>query len=445
MSPVFNVTLDGVIAVNMGSPNSNGTFWTAAGYPPDESIAVDSCLTTMLRKIEAIRTLFADEGKTFEIQGYDGGASMKFNPRIKGLDFKRGNNISWFNKCEYSITMECDRVSVDGVAVGEDTGFTDHIERADETWNIESADETNRTFRLTHQVSAKGTRFYDETGTLTQQAWENAKDYVLNVIGLGLDVSKMIAAGVLDATLLQAYNYVRSQNVNEGGGTFSVNETWICYDPDGGSHAIEDFQVNTRTTLEGISTVSVDGTIKGFEVRDNSTYALISTKYTNASSKYGEISPTLFGRAQTISGVTLNPDSISSSLGKNENTGVITYAVEYNDRPGSIIAGAISESIVVSYENPVDVFAKIPIIGRALGPIYQDLETITETKKNLSIEIIMGASSYSSTASEPNTDALVATYSPFNIANVFTLDRDTRSWDVIKGRYSRQVSWSYEV
>src|SRR5690606_22804115 len=84
---VFLITVTGRVVAYKGSPQSDGTFWTNTGYPADESIDADARLGALLRKKEAIRQLFADEGKSFEVQSADGTSPMKCNPRVISLEF----------------------------------------------------------------------------------------------------------------------------------------------------------------------------------------------------------------------------------------------------------------------------------------------------------------------------------------------------------------------
>src|SRR5687768_10659426 len=82
----YQFTVTGELVAFMGSPDSDGTFWTLGGYPADESIAADSRLASILRKQDALRELFAIEGKTFEVQSADGSQPLTCNPRNIRVD-----------------------------------------------------------------------------------------------------------------------------------------------------------------------------------------------------------------------------------------------------------------------------------------------------------------------------------------------------------------------
>lgn len=409
---------------------------------------MDSWLSTMLRKQEALRTLFADEGKTLEIQGYDASSPIKCNPRIRGpiefLGGQQGRNV-WTNTMGYRITFDADIIYMNGTSLGEDeSDLTNyHIDRYDETWQLEPGDDLARTYRLSHQLSAKGKRFYDETGTLTQQAWENARDYVVNKLQLGIDNTKMVATGVLNNSNFGAYNYIRSQTINESAGSFSVGESWLCFEAGTGYPAIEEFNVNTRIEEGSLHNVTVEGTIRGLEVKDNTNYALQSTRWFNASGKFTEVEPVLLARAQNFGGVQLNPSVLNKVVGRNEIQGTITYAYEYDNRPSASIDGAISEIISITYDNQADLFAVIPVIGRAAGPVLQDLLSKTEKSLTISIEAVLPASTITTAATKPDTNTVVSGYAP-SFTSFRKIGRDTENWSPNTGRIVRQTTYIYE-
>lgn len=434
----FVLTINGEIVAHKGSPNSSGTFWTSSGYPPDESLAADSFHTAILRKQEALRDLFSEEGHSFECQPWDGAAPIKCNPRVINVDLPEGQ---WVQTAPYTIVLEADILYVNGQAQGEDDGDIVNYKVASATneWNIEPADDIGRSYRLTHSLSAVGKRFYDETGTLVQQAWENARDYVLDKIQLGLVPARMEAPEVLDLTH-EAFNRISTQHVNELAGEFSVTETWLTFDPDGGANAIDEYEVNTREDIQSgsLSTVSITGTIRGL---DDGT----DTRYTNAQTKLASIQSTMFSRAETISGLTLNPVPLAKQIGRNDITGVITYTYEYDNRPTNNISGSLSEIITIENKYPNDVFAIIPILGRAAGPIIQDIGTVTNYETTVTLEAVMPASLISAVNHNPPLKATVdllmlSTLKPSATARKA---QDSDSWSAKTGRFTRRVTWVY--
>lgn len=440
---VYTITVRGKLAVNKGSPNSSGIFWTSSGYPPDETIAPDSKLASILAKQNALRSLFATEGLTFEVQPWDGSTSFRCNPRIRRPpEFAEG---IWVNECDYTIVLEADEAYFNGTPIEETQFGTYHVSKASEEWNIEIVDETKKTYRLNHSLSATGKRFYDSGGTLTQPAWQNAKDYVLNKIGLGLKPDRMNAPGVLSASL-QAFNYIRGQHVNELGGTFSVSETWLCFDPGSNPPAVEDWSVNVRTQASeaGRVSVSVEGTITGLQQSDNNTMALQTTRWANAVSYWASVvRPNLFTRAQAAVIQPLNPMVLNTTIGENQINGTINFHYDYDNRPLPLVAGAISQVVSLNNHNQANVFASLVIPGRAAGPLLQDILTKTQKERTVNLEVQMPPSTYSYTAVAPVTDSIMLLYAPAGATKLFVKD-DVYTWVDVTGRYTRTTSWVWE-
>jgi hypothetical protein len=437
----YAITLKGKLLAWKGSPGSSGAFWQSSGYPPDEVIQPSSMLAAILEKQSALRNLFATEGQSLEIQPYDGSQPFKCNPRVKRIDFPEGQ---WFNEAEYVITLEADWVDGMSDADYPPQGLVNKV--ADE-WNIEILDEKIPTYRLTHAVSAVGKRVFDETGALLngKQAWENAKDYVLNTTGLGLDTTRMQAPGVLNASTLQAYNYIRSNQVNEDAGVFASTESWVCYDPQGQPPAIHEYTVSVHYSLnDNRTTATVEGTVTGLEVRDNQTRSLTSTRWQNGSARWnGYIAPYLLSTAQANTGLTLNPIATNSQVGSNQVAGTVNYHFEFDNRPVPSTPGAISEIITIVNNHAADVFAQIPVLGRPFGPVLQSIGTVTAKKRAITIEIVMPPTTMSFTSSPPNTDGIVLGLVPQGALAVF-LEQDDEQWTERTGRYSRTTSFVWE-
>jgi len=454
---LYGITLKGVLSAERGSPTSSGT-WVTSGYPPDESISSDAKMGALLRKQEALSILFADEGKVLEIETPDVSYSRKCNPRFKRIEFAEGGqgSVSWYDKINYTISLEADVIFINPTGYGysgmpNPSGYEDFgdpsgykVSKVSIEHNIELADEKNQTYRLTKSVAATGKRFFStDSGVLQKQAWENARDYVLDNIGLGIDSTQMIATGVMNNNLLHAYNNTRTQHVGESAGTFQVTETWLCYNPGAsGVPALDEHNYTVRTSQEGRVTVQIEGTVTGFEVRDPSTFQITSSKYTNASNKWSNyVYPNLYSNAASVAGTTLNPLPANTSIAVNDVGGVITYHYEYDDRPTPSISGCVSENITITNHNQTDIFASIPVLGRTAGPVLQDIVTNSAKKRQLQIELVMRSKSQTYTPVSPDTDALVVSYIP--TGTVF-LDQDDESWNPNGGRYTRNVSWTWE-
>ena len=452
LGQVYTITLRGKLSSWKGSPNSSGTFWTNSGYPPDENISQSSKFTSIMKKQEALRNLFNTDGQTFEVTGFDGYTTLSCNPRVKGIEFpdSEGKGANETELCEYIITLEADWVS--GLAGNDIPANNSLISKYSEEWSIELLDEKFNTFRLTRSASATGRRVFDSNGGLLDgnESWVNAKNYILNVIGMGLNSQMMTASGVLDNNYgtLAAYNYYRGQHVNETAGIFSVTESWVCYDPKGGPPALSEQTVNIRTSAQdGSVTVGVEGNITGLVVRNNTTAVLASTRSTNALSLWsGNVFPALFtvaSTAATSAGATLNPVPISATVAKNDTAGTINYNYEFNNRPVPITPGALSEHISVSNNAPADIFAQIPIPGRPIGPILQGMGTVTAKKRTINIEVQMPIPA-SQLAAAPSVSSIILALMPAAVNSPVFLEQDDDNWAVSTGRYTRNTTFVYE-
>lgn len=474
----FSLTLTGNILCN-GSPNSEGEFWILSGYP-DSAFQNDVEVMTssnqrqkfLQNKMQAIRHLFAKDGLSFEVQPWDGSAPFKCYPRVQSLSFAEG---IWFDKIPYTIVLEADElfgINTDFINDAEDAArdadfFKDaegnklYLSEVSENWQLEvsdgeAEDENNPyTFRLTHTVSATGKKAYNDSG-LISTGWEQAQRWVTP--RLGLDASFYNGTDALNLTGMLGYNHVRQESTDELAGSYGVTETWLLAK----SNSREDFTVNIQASAEtGLTTVSVEGEVIGLDTR-NTDYQITESKWTAALAKFNTIStggvPTIFTRAQTYAGVMLNQTAISSSVGKNPTSGRIQYTYSYDTRPSTCITGALSETITISDKNPTDIFASIPVIGRAAGPVLQDMNTVSERSRTVSIEVVMPPSTICPNsaanvaalmAASPATavDVIISSFQTDlenNYSQVFKVD-DNPSWTARPtGRYSRSVTWTFQ-
>lgn len=460
----FRITLQGTLVAFKGSPTSSGTFHTSSGRPADEVIVEDSKFASIIQKQEAVRELFSVEGKQLELAPIDGSNPLKFNPRIVGpIQFQQG---TWHDTCLYTVELEADAIYVDGGVLGEDS-FSPLINEASESWSFETDepedDITSKTYRVTHSVSAKGKRFFDDSNNLITEAWVQAQSWVQD--RLGFDATIALSSGVNNLpSYYQALDHVRSEQINERGGGYSVTETWIL----SSGTAKETFDIQeTVSQQEGYTAVSVQGTITGFEERDSDMNLTVS-KFTNADLKWSGVKPIISQRATTFTGQTLNPQVLSTTIGRNPVTGTITYSYEYDNRPTNLVSDVKSEVIVIGGDFGRDIVASVGVLGRALGPVLQSLSTNQETTRNINLELFF-KNDYlpSGTITERLKDNNPRLRSPQsgeiqdivnaahpvlggalnNIGGLATtsfVTEQNESWDISTLHYSLNIAWIYE-
>ena len=431
---IYKIVLSGTMCANKGSPDSTGTFWTVSGNPPDEALSHDEHLKSILVKQATIRELFSDEGKSLEIQPWDGSAPLKCNPRIVSVEVPEGQ---WFNTAPYSVTLEAD-VLYGAETTGGETSFTQFLSDAKEDWVIDTekqiAIDGTYSYRLSHTVSATGRKHYDAAGT-PNNPYDDAKSWVQARLGFNATIAA--STGAINTGSSSGYNQLRSETTDILGGTYSVTETWVISN----LPYIEDCTIETSTSVDdGITKISIQGTVEGLESRDSNN-ALTQQKYDAAAAAFATISGNLYTRAQTYSGVSgININPSTTSIGKNPITGIITYTYSYDNRPSNLIAGVLSEIISIEDNNPTDIFASLPVLGRVPGPVLQDMETVSQRERILTIEARLLPSNNLLTG-QPDVSSIITTVEPTE-GDVYR-STDKEVWNAKQGSYSRTVAWTW--
>ena len=442
----YTITLTGKLFPCKGSPLSGGTFHTTSGYPADETEVADKH-EALITKLQALKKLFATEGGgcTLEIQPATGSTPLKCYARpttpvvaAEGL---------WVDYIDYTVTLEADKFTG---SLGDDDSFAQNLSDASEDWTLEFNDESSEhTFRLTHNVSAVGKLTYTADGDYP--GYIQAKGWV--VPRLGLDNTFLYATSGFNLSQgYGAYNHVRSESTDELGGRYAVTETWII----SSGNVIEDFNIESRKSLDSpLTTVTINGNIVGLETDTN--MQVSQSRWDAANVKYSGLmssSPyhTIYNRAKIYSGVNLNPTALGSTVGKNIKAGTVTYNYEYDDRPTNFISGAYSENISVSNKYQTDIFAAIPIIGRAAGPLFQNINTKSEHGQSINIEVVVNpftgsfnAANLLAASPKNQVDVLVSRFRTAleaSYTDVYT-GNDTDNWNPKTGRYTRSVDLIY--
>lgn len=173
----------------------------------------------------------------------------------------------------------------------------------------------------------------------------------------------------------------------------------------------------------------------------------------------------------------LNIIPVSTSESHNTHKGTISYSYEFNNK-FTMISGVISENVNIQDTGPVDVIGEAFVLGRALGPVLQNLGTKTTSKKSVSIEVTVvppsslagffmqnsvcplwtggtifttitgilealkpfGDRASSFIGASPVTRVGAAT----NATGQVFVNQDDQSWDPTNGKYVRSIVWNYQ-
>ena len=450
----FTITLTGKLFPDRGSPSASGDWYTDDAYPANEPTTDN--FGALLHKQELLRDLFSNDGQLLQFKSC-ADVTLSCYPTTAIVSFPDQQHYQY---TDYTITLTAPFIS--GLLVEDD--FSEYISSATETWGLETTDiyegpELDVTSRLTHSVNAVGKKVYNGTGAISE-GWEQAREWVLP--RLGLDTVYLNGTSGLNLpAYYTGYDYIRTENTDELGGSYDVTETWTI----SSGSAIEEFSISVNTSQDSyIDRVSAEGNIRGLEERSSDYYTVSNNKWTNALAKYTNLIGssdinTIYNRARDYSGYSnLNPQPLSTVVGKNPTNGTINYTYDYDTRATNYVSGAKFETISVSNTYPTDVYGEVFALGRVGGPVLQDLGTVTKASRALAVDVVMqpysGVNSLTTQAgitalfaNNPKTQVdelvdafqadLASTYS-----QVFT-DGDTDDWDVRTGRYTRNVSWSY--
>ncbi len=469
-SAVWSIQVRGKLVAFKGSPDpsiDNGDddrflaqFWKDTGYPTDPSAndtGEETRVARLREKMAAIRWLFAQDGLWYEVFPGDGTAPIRFQPRIGEIDFSEGQ---WFNDVTYTIPMETDTVFFgDLEQTAADIAQDDNA--PEQSWSLEPADSEGRTYKLTHNVSATARKRYDDDGSVLLEGWEVARALVLGEDPvtdgentLGYQATFLEAAGVLDLTAHEPYNYVRTQQADPAGGRFSVTESWLCADPsetvsgETDGKAVEEITVETRGSVEGYTTVVVNGTITGLEERHPTTYALTTSRWDNADARATAVLATAsvaHTLAETYSAVTLNPEPVSTTVSRNRVTGVVQFTTQFDTRPANTDGNYLTESYTVTFENPGCVIAELGVVQRPTGPILQDTGSMTRRTVTVEASITVRAAYGSPLPAAPTPDMQTLALSAIgSVPTQFYLVSDRPMWNDRQGRYSRTSTFIYE-
>lgn len=390
LGATYTGTITGTLVAFKGSPQGGtlsgpdwggpfNRFWQTSGYADVESVPADSRVASIHNKQEALRALFAVDGQWLEWQARSGAPPLKCQPRIKGIIFEEG---VWFDRCDYTIQIEADFLYVNGNPEVDTPYHDELISTASESWQMEDGD-VAKTFRLTHTVSAAGKRKFDSLGNQVGLPWQIAKEFIQNRLELGYDgisafspiSGRSIAASsllndgsVIDLSTFNAYNFVRSENVDELAGTYSVNETWTLAVPSSGTDVytvgVRKFSTEPNTT----TSVVIQGTIKGFYTTLND----YDTRNANAEYVWSQLQGgNLFSRANSYvpNGISLNNQATVGTLDFNPNEGTINYSYEFSDRLSN---GDAFEEYVISKTSSINDYKySIEIQGKVTGRQYE--------------------------------------------------------------------------
>ena len=346
-------------------------------------------------------------------------------------------------------------------------------------------------YRISRTLSAAGKSTTCISGS---SAIGNAKEWINYRLNQAPSYTGIIDAG------LSLFNFMRSISASETDGTYRITDTWMGIPTSAVKSGafIESFTIENSLDQSFLRTVTINGTIKGLEqfnsgniynsgknpylngglsgsiadtMSGNRLYSR-DTKFENALSGYKSIQENLYQRvsAAIITGNPiikrffyrdenpLNPIPYSLTEGFNPPEGSVTYSWTYNNRPLRLISGSISETLTVDDSFATQQFANIFVLGRRLGPILQDLGTISTNTRTVTFEVVMmrppklanmsfQVDQYKAITGvvesfHPSKLLIQGATGANNFIKCFT-KRNTENWTITEGRFVKVKEWEY--
>ena len=219
----------------------------------------------------------------------------------------------------------------------------------------------------------------------------------------------------------------------------------------------------------------------------------LKSKWTAASGRYEELKDfegtalnALYLRAREYSQLQgLNPVAKSKSLSIDPGNGTVGYSWTFDTKPAPCLEGALRDNISFSWTHPKDMYASIPVIGRRIGPVLQNINTKAEASKvAINIEAVLplatgqcmigdceanswphfrnlfaiptfnsgpGADTNVNTndcrGASRDADSIVNQLRAFlvkNQGNTVFLDSDSEAWEPMTGKYTRNATFIYQ-
>jgi len=253
-----------------------------------------------------------------------------------------------------------------------------------------------------------------------------------------------------EGPVYKGYNHTRSVSSDQNVGSYTVTDTWTLSQENFESTHTLEFNFEGDINAEG-NNVTVNATFQGLSATDSKTTQI--NKYAGALKSFNIVKPLIPALALKVyedSGglFALNTDlKLSESVGHNKVAGTITYSVSFNDYDKPNTENAITERITINYNNDKGeqkLIAILPIIGRANGPIIQDIETTQISSRTITADIVMKRG-----FGKPDGTLAVTPYRPEgwdeeNADKVHVyLTSSTESWNPNTRAYNKSETWEF--
>ena len=512
--PLFNINKEYIKTPSNTGLGTRYNITLEGDLLPYRADGYDVGITGVFSGIQSLRDAFDTDYKPFFLGCFGSPPIVSGHPKITSFDVNfEGDN--YVQRASYTIGLNLPTLIGSGFeTVGPETdslhshgiiSYTDDfsLEFTDERvgGQISLADGTHidmpSVYSVTHNVSAQGEPLSGHDPAYLAQQFVSSK--------LGFSNEMGAVSGILNTSGVACNNF-RTISINKTEGTCNATETFMI-NPSGKYK--EDFELSANTSVEDpFTSIEINGTIQGYA---NVNYPNPNPLGESFAGSDGDSTPKFQNAITAWSGLrnaagavttegisgllytrvnsfyqfqpphpaflgahsegdpsrkainTLNPTTLSTAVGYNITEGVITYAYSYNDRPIHVVPDALSETINITENEPTDIFASLQVLGRASGPLLQDMGTKGPRTREISIDAFLpigtgtnftqnvdGTTQYtqlnnpSFLVAPTGYDGLISGYEyslTSTYASVF-INGQSKTWQPKIGRFTFQKSWT---
>ena len=476
--PLFTVNKE---MIKTASNSGLGTKYslTLNGNILPTGVALDDAkggLTQVFSGTDALRDAFAQDFNLLILQCDTDSPLISGHPKIISVDVNHASD-NYIQRADYTINLELPSLTGAGYDVAGVSCYGTEVGNLSSSGLISVSDEVTiefldervggdiaiasfgsipSVFSIQRTVSAQGDSLC--TGEIYTEPWERAKAYVANNLGLTPEMTGL--TDLMCVGNINVANNFRNISINKTEGSVNATETWIAYT--GATASTEEFEISIEKSMDQpLTSISINGTLQGLtDIGYDACSATGAPKFNNALAGWSGVSGLLYSRAQSVynslpnskgnpTGL-LNIDPLSESIGYNIIGGTVTYNHSYDDRPDNMYTGALTETISLTYNEPTDVFASLTVLGKARGPLFQDIYTSGVTTRDISIDAIIRieGDNTSNRFTAPPTiyDNFVNNYeasltSVYGFNQVF-VSSHSKSWEPKVGHFTLSKSWT---
>jgi hypothetical protein len=427
----YTYTLTGTIVNTDGSLDSPG----ASGLTGMQGIQAEQTRINNLFSVDyGLLEIISPQGSQYSYSTYAKPQSITFDQGV------------WVDRCSYTVTLNGQGLS---------SGYLPSlIESFSENWS--ATENENGTYTVSHQIEAKGALVINSSGAymdgfLAARDWVRARSYstttggVLteNVSGSGTSpLSSLVYP--LPATA-NYWNRSTVENADRDRRSWSLTESFV-YNPSGSFLEESSASVSSDGVNTNRLSIAINGSVLGFsdDIKNK------TARYSNALNRYSTVvEPNLYTRASAYvpAGFVINPYVTSKQTTYEPDGSAVRYNIVYSAvSGGTLISGAVEESLSISDTGPTDVMAQIPVPGRSAGPVIQAMYTRTAPSRTVTVNATIASNLPVTSASllarylaKPDSSAIINILKPST--GYYYITQDSEEFNPIKGQYSRTVSW----